>query len=77
LHDVNGNFPRVSLISPTFSAIDFRQCLGRIHRAGAKSTAVQKIIFAEGTVEMRVCKLVRAKLNNLDRINDDELNPIL
>lgn len=77
LHDLNGDFPRVSLISPTFSAIDFRQCLGRIHRAGAKSPAVQKIIFAEGTVEMRVCKLVRNKLNNLDLINDDELNPIL
>ena len=77
LHDVNGDYPRVSLISPTFSAIDFRQCLGRIHRAGAKSPAVQKIIFAEDSVEMRVCKLVRAKLNNLDLINDDELNPIL
>ena len=77
LHDVNGDYPRVSLISPSFSAIDFRQCLGRIHRAGAKSHAVQKIIFAEGTVEMRVCKLVRNKLNNLDLINDDELNPIL
>lgn len=77
LHDLNGNFPRVSLISPTYSAIDFRQCLGRIHRAGAKSPAVQKIVFAEGTVEMRVCKLVKRKLDNLDLINDDELNPIL
>lgn len=77
LHDLHGNHPRVSLISPTYSAIDFRQALGRIHRAGAKSPAVQKIIFAEGTVEMRVCKLVRDKLNNLDLINDDELNPIL
>ena len=77
LHDVNGDYPRVSLISPTFSAIDFRQCLGRIHRAGAKSPAVQKIVFAEDSVEMRVCNLVRKKLNNLDLINDDELNPIL
>jgi superfamily II DNA or RNA helicase len=77
LHDKNGNHPRVALISPSFSAIDFRQALGRIHRAGAKTPAVQKIVFAEGTVEMRVCKLVRAKLNNLDLINDDELNPVL
>ena len=77
LHDINGNHPRVSLISPTFSAIDFKQTLGRIHRAGAKSPAVQKIVFAEGTVEMRVCKLVKRKLDNLDLINDDELNPIL
>ena len=77
MHDIKGDYPRVSLISPSFSAIDFRQALGRIHRAGAKSPAVQKIIFAEGTVEMRVCSLVRKKLNNLDLLNDDELNPIL
>lgn len=77
LHDVNGKHPRVSLISPSFSAIDLKQALGRIHRAGAKSPAVQKIIFAEGTVEMRVCRLVRKKLNNIDLINDDEMNPLL
>ena len=77
LHDVNGKHPRVSLISPSFSAIDLKQALGRIHRAGAQSPAVQKIIFAEGTVEMRVCRLVRKKLNNIDLINDDEMNPLL
>ena len=76
-HDVNGKHPRVSLISPSFSAIDLKQAIGRIHRAGAKSPAVQKIIFADNTVEMRVCKLVRQKLNNIDLINDDELNPLL
>ena len=77
LHDVRGEHPRVSLISPSFSAVDLRQALGRIHRAGAHSPAVQKIIFAEGTVEMRVCRLVRQKLNNIDLINDNEMNPIL
>lgn len=77
LHDENGEHPRVSLISPSFSAIDLRQALGRIHRASGLSPSVQKIIFAEGTVEMRVCKLVRQKLNNIDLINDDEMNPIL
>lgn len=77
LHDETGEYPRVSLISPSFSAVDLRQVLGRIHRAGAKSHAVQKIVFANDTVEMRVCRAVRAKLNNLDLINDDEMNPIL
>lgn len=77
LHDTKGSFPRVSLISPTFSAIDFKQCLGRIHRAGAKTPVIQKIIFANDTVEMRVCQLVRKKLNNIDLINDGELNPVL
>ena len=77
LQDEHGKYPRVSLISPSFSAIDLKQALGRIHRAGAKSPAVQKIIFADNTVEMRVCKLVRKKLNNIDLINDDEMNPLL
>ncbi len=77
LHDEHGKHPRVSLISPSFSAIDLKQALGRIHRAGAKSPAVQKIIFADNTVEMRVCRLVRKKLNNIDLINDDEMNPLL
>ena len=77
LHDLNGKHPRVSLISPNFSAVDLKQVLGRVHRAGAKSTAVQKIVFANDTVEMRVCRAVRKKLNNLDLINDDEMNPIL
>ena len=77
LHDENGEFPRVSLISPSFSAIDLRQALGRVHRATGKSPSIQKIVFANDTVEMGVCKAVRSKLNNIDLINDDEMNPIL
>ena len=77
LHDEHGNYPRVSLISPSFSAIDLRQALGRVHRATGVTPSVQRIIFANDTVEMRVCKAVRGKLNNIDLINDDEMNPIL
>jgi len=51
--------------------------LGRVHRATGKTPSVQKIVFANDTVEMRVCKAVREKLNNIDLINDDEMNPIL
>ena len=65
------------MISPSFSAIDLKQALGRIHRAGGKSPAIQKIIFAADSVEMGVCQAVRRKLTNLDLINDDELNPVL
>ena len=75
LHDVTGEHPRVSLISPTFSAIELRQTLGRVHRAGGKSKSVQKIVFAANTVEDQVCRAVRRKLNNLDMINDGELTP--
>ena len=75
LHDLSGDAPRVSLISPSYSAIDLRQALGRIHRAGAKSPAIQKIIFAKDTVEEDVCYAVRAKLRNLDLINDNDITP--
>ena len=77
LHDEHGGHPRVSLISPSFSAVELRQTLGRVHRAGGETASVQKIVFAADTVEMGVCRAVRRKLTNLDRINDDELNPVL
>lgn len=75
LHDDAGLAPRVSLISPTFSAVDLKQTLGRIHRAGAKSKCVQIIMFAAGTVEEAVCGAVKDKLSNLDILNDNDTNP--
>lgn len=75
-HDTLGDYPRVALISPSFSAVDLRQALGRVHRASGASSSIQKIVFAADTIEMGVCRSIRAKLNNLDLINDDELNPI-
>ena len=77
LHDTDGNFPRVSLISPSFSAVDLRQALGRVHRASGASSSIQKIVFACDTIEMGVCRSIRTKLNSLDLINDNELNPII
>ena len=74
LHDLNGNYPRVSLISPTYSAQDLLQSLGRIHRAGAKSKAIQKIIFCAGTIEEEICAKVENKINNIKLINDGDLN---
>lgn len=73
LHDIHGGFPRVSLISPPVSAVQLRQALGRIHRAGSKSPAVQRILFAADTYEERACELVAAKLEHLDTINDGDL----
>jgi superfamily II DNA or RNA helicase len=74
LHDLNGKHARISLISPTWSAIDLRQTLGRVHRAGGKTKSLQRIIYAEGTVEERVAASVQAKLDRLDQLNDGELS---
>ena len=75
LHDTLGNRPRVSLINPSFSAIDLRQALGRIHRAGGKTAVDQHIIFAEGTIEDDICRSVRQKIRNIDLINDKDVTP--
>jgi len=63
-----------SLISPPQSAKDLKQVLGRIHRAGSKSKAIQKIIYVAGTVEEKTCKSVRKKLNNLSELIDGDLS---
>ena len=75
LHDLNGNFPRLALISPSYSAIDLKQALGRVHRAGAKTKSFQRIIFAAGTIEEQICESVRTKLANIDTLNDGTLAP--
>lgn len=76
LHDEHGVRPRSSLICPTYSAIDLKQALGRIHRAGAKSKAVQRIIFAADSIEETVMKKVRAKLKNIETLNDGDIETI-
>ncbi len=73
LHDLNGAYPRMSIISPTPSAVDLRQVLGRIHRDGAKSKAVQKVVFVANTAEEETCERVKEKLENLDIINDGDM----
>lgn len=72
LHDVRGERPRISLISPTFNVKDHLQALGRIHRNGAKSDAVQKILVANGTVEEVVMKSVNEKTQNLNDLWNNE-----
>jgi superfamily II DNA or RNA helicase len=73
LHDLNGKFPRGSIISPSYSAINLLQALGRIHRAEGRTKCIQKIMFAAGTVEEDACKRVQCKLNNLECLNDGDL----
>ena len=74
LHDETGEFPRVSLIVPSYSSTQLIQALGRIHRAGSKSPATQRIIFCSGTVEEHIAKRLKAKVNNLSNFNDNDLS---
>ena len=74
LHDLNGNYPRMSIISPTWSAQDLLQALGRVHRAGGKTKSIQKVIFVANTVEDDVCSAVRSKIQNIHTLNDGDLS---
>lgn len=75
LHDLNGDYPRRAIISPSYSAIDLKQALGRVHRAGGKTKSMQQIIFAAGTIEEEICESIKAKLENIDTLNDGALAP--
>lgn len=73
LHDLNGKYPRLSLISPSYSAVQMRQATGRVWRDSAKSKSIQKIVFVANTVEVDVCEAVNRKLDNLDLLNDGDM----
>ena len=69
LHDINGNRQRISLISPTFNVKDHLQALGRIHRNGAKSDAIQKILVASDSIEEHVMRVIEEKTSNLNTLH--------
>lgn len=73
LHDLNGNHPRASIVSPNFSAFELVQALGRVWRQGGKTKSYQNIVFAAGTIEEHACRRVQARINNLSTLNDADL----
>jgi hypothetical protein len=73
LHDIHGNHPRMSIISPPWAGDVMRQCLGRIHRANAKTPTLQKIVYVAKTYEEEMCKIIKQKLLTIDAINDGDL----
>jgi len=72
LDDTDGKFPRMTLISPTWSGQDFVQILGRTCRANTKSNVIQKIVLCANTIEESVGKVMNEKLINIKGINDGE-----
>lgn len=75
LPDTTGVHPRVGLVFPGRSAITFRQLVGRFHRENGKSRCYYRVLYAAGTVEVQMHRNMRAKLDNLDKLNDDDLVP--
>ena len=73
LHDLDGVFPRNSLISPNWSAILTLQAIGRIYRANGKSPCLQEFLFASD-IEERQRARVAAKVRNISELNDGDLS---
>lgn len=76
LHDTVGNFHRMSLISPTYNAKDFHQTLGRIDRLGGMSESIQRVLVAQGTMEVKIVKRMMEKIENIRLLHaeNDVLN---
>lgn len=75
LQDLHGGHPRGGLVFPPLSATLLRQLLLRFPRDGAKSKSFYRVLLAAGTVETKIHRALRAKLNNMDAVNDGDLNP--
>jgi superfamily II DNA or RNA helicase len=73
LHDLTGLYHREAIISPTHSAKQLVQVLGRIHRSGAKSKAINRLVYAGGTIEEDVCENVSSKIDAINALNDADL----
>ena len=74
LHDLHGNYPRVAIISPGYSAQDILQALGRVHRANGKTAVRQRLLFSSGTIEEDICENMKEKITNIAMLNDRDVN---
>lgn len=72
LHDL-ADRPRTGIVSLHPSAIKTKQVLGRLARAGGKSSARYIFPLCAGTIEERLHKKLTAKLNCIDQLNDGDL----
>jgi hypothetical protein len=73
LHDVTGRRARSVYIVPGFSALNLLQALRRVHRDGAKTKSVQRIVIAAGTAMECVRRNLEKKMNCLDALCDNDL----
>jgi superfamily II DNA or RNA helicase len=73
LHDLHGNHPRATLISPSFSSVDLTQALGRAYRSGAKTPVLQRIVFSANSCEQVISERLQEKLKFTGKINNEDL----
>lgn len=75
LHDLHGGHPRGGLVFPGYSATALRQVFGRFPRDGGHSRSFYRVLLAANTGDVAIHRALRAKMNNLDALNDADLLP--
>jgi superfamily II DNA or RNA helicase len=75
LHDTDGNFPRVGLVFPDYSANKMKQLFGRLQRDGGKSKCHYRVILAAGTIETSIHKQMHGRWDNIEALNDADFLP--
>ena len=72
LHDLQGDVPRVGLVFPDDSVVTMEQLFGRLARAGGKSAAVYRVIFASKSVEVAMRRNLELKYGNSQALKNSE-----
>lgn len=75
LQDLDGEHPRFGIVFPGFSATVLIQVFGRFRRDGGKSKSHYRVIYAAGTIEEKVKRILDQKMCNLDALLDSDLMP--
>lgn len=71
LQDINGIYPRLGLVSPSFQAVTTNQLLGRLPRDGAKTPSTYWIVFPRGTVLERAYHACKKRTDRYGAFNGD------
>jgi hypothetical protein len=74
-HDLNGRYPRASLILPGVSAEQVIQADGRDHRAGGLTPVDHYFLFSDCKTERQIRIRLDEKINNITTLLDGDLTP--
>ena len=74
-HDLNGQFPRASIILPGVSAEQVIQADGRDHRAGGLTPVHHYYLYSDCRIERRLRAKLDRKIGDLTLLLDGDLTP--
>jgi hypothetical protein len=75
-HDLNGNFPRTSIIVPGVSAEQVIQADGRDHRAGGLTPVQHKFCYSDCAFDRARRNKLETKIENIELLLDGDLMPV-